>query len=98
MLFEQHLSGSIGKTLEGKTQTRKSENFMIGSSIWKKKYGIKKNKNKFGVEEREMLIDFYTWQPSLWNHNSTDYRDRNLRESLLDKLADEFENNLRQNK
>ena len=30
--------------------------------------------------------------PSLWNHSTTDYRDRNLRDSLLEKLVDEFDN------
>ena len=30
--------------------------------------------------------------PSLWNHSSTDYRDRNLHDSLLEKLVDEFDN------
>ena len=28
----------------------------------------------------------------MWNHNTTDYRDRNLRDSLLEKLVDEFDN------
>ena len=49
-------------------------------------------KTKFAAEERELLIDFYKSHPPLWNHNTTDYRDRNLRYSLLDKLADDFEN------
>ena len=39
-----------------------------------------------------MLIDFYKLHPSLWNHNTTDYSDRNLRDSLLDKQVDKFEN------
>ena len=28
----------------------------------------------------------------MWNHNTTEYRDRNLRDSLLEKLVDEFDN------
>ena len=28
----------------------------------------------------------------MWNHNTTDYRDRNLRDSFLEKLVDEFDN------
>ena len=52
----------------------------------------KPKKPQFNVDERELLIDFFKSHPSLWNHNTTDYRDRNLRDSLLEKLVDEFDN------
>ena len=45
----------------------------------------KPKKAKFEVEERELLIDLYKSHPSVWNHNTTDYRDRNLCDFLLDK-------------
>lgn len=44
----------------------------------------------FDMEERETLIDFFNSNPSLWNHHLTDYRDRNLRDSLYEKLVDLF--------
>ena len=44
---------------------------------------------KFDLEERE-TIDFFNSNPSLWNHHLTEYRDRNLRDSLMEKLAEKF--------
>ena len=38
------------------------------------------------------MIDFFKSHPSLWNHNTTDYLDENLRDSLLEKLVDKFDN------
>ena len=52
----------------------------------------KPKKPQFNADERELLIDFFKSHPSLWNHDTTDYRDRNLRDSLLEKLVDEFDN------
>ena len=52
----------------------------------------KPKKPQFNVDERELLIDFFKSHPSLWNHNTTDYCDRNLRDSFLEKLVDEFDN------
>ena len=52
----------------------------------------KPKKPQFNVDERELLIDFFKSHPSLWNHNTTDHRDRKLRDSLLEKLVDEFDN------
>ena len=52
----------------------------------------KLKKPQFNVDEREFLIDFFKSHPSLWSHNTTDYHDRNLRDSLLEKLVDEFDN------
>ena len=52
----------------------------------------KPKKPQFNVDGRELLIDFFKSDLSLWNHNTTDYRDRNLRDSLLEKLVDEFDN------
>jgi hypothetical protein len=37
------------------------------------------------------LIEFYRENIALWNHHLVDYRDRNFREVLLDKLANELE-------
>ena len=51
----------------------------------------KPKKPQFNADERELLIDFFKSHPSLWSHNTTDYRDRNLRDSLLEKLVDEFD-------
>ena len=52
----------------------------------------KPKKPQFNVDERELLIDFFKSHPSLWNHNTTDYCDRNQRDSFLEKLVDEFDN------
>ena len=38
------------------------------------------------------MIDFFKSRSSLGNHNITDYCDRNLRDSLLEELVDEFYN------
>ena len=37
------------------------------------------------------MTDFFKSHPSLWNYNTTEYRDRNLRDSLLEKLVEEFD-------
>ena len=50
----------------------------------------KKKGVQFEVDELERIIDFYRENASLWNHHLNEYRDRNLREVLLDKLAVEF--------
>ena len=42
----------------------------------------KPKKPQFNVDERELLIDFFKSHSSLWNHNTTDYCDRNLRNSF----------------
>ena len=47
-------------------------------------------KVKLDLEERETLIDFFNSNPALWNHHLPEYRDRNLRESLLEKLVEKF--------
>ena len=41
-------------------------------------------KPQFNVDARELLLDFFKSHPSLWNHNTTDYCDRNLRDFLLE--------------
>ena len=48
-------------------------------------------KNVFTVEQRETLITFYQNHPAPWNHGLNGYRDRNLRQVLLCKLVEEFE-------
>ena len=45
----------------------------------------------FTTEEREILITFYEANPALWNHGMVEYRDRNLRRALLQKLLLEFD-------
>ena len=52
----------------------------------------KPKKPQFKVDERELLIDFFKLHPSLWSHNTNDYRDQNLRDSILEKLVGEFDN------
>ena len=48
-------------------------------------------KGTFDFEEKEMLINFFNSKPALWNHHLTEYRDRNLRDSLLEKLVEQFD-------
>jgi len=48
-------------------------------------------KTTFELEEKETLIDFFNTNPALWNHHLNEYRDRNLRDSLLEKLTEKFE-------
>ena len=45
----------------------------------------------FTTEEREILITFYEANPALWNNGMVEYRDRNLRRALLQKLVLEFD-------
>ena len=51
----------------------------------------KEKKVTFELEERETLIDFYSSNPPLWNHHLPEYRDRDLRNSLLEKLSEQFQ-------
>lgn len=48
-------------------------------------------KTPFELEEKETLIDFFSANPALWNHHLNEYRDRNLRDSLFEKLVEQFE-------
>ena len=48
-------------------------------------------KTSFELEEKETLIDFYSANPALWNPHLNEYRDRNLRDSLLERLVEQFE-------
>jgi len=48
-------------------------------------------KTTFELEEKETLIDFFNTNSALWNHHLNEYRDRNLRDSLLEKLTEKFE-------
>ena len=50
----------------------------------------KKTTTSFSNDETEELIEFYRDHPALWNHTLQDYRDRNLRESLMAKLSKQF--------
>ena len=79
-------------------EVKKLDNGIIPKKIWKffddmeflrgdlnKKKGV-----QFEADKLERIIDFYRENASLWNHHLNEYRDRNLREVLLDKLAVEF--------
>ncbi len=48
-------------------------------------------KVNFELEEKEMLINFFNSNPSLWKHHFTEYRDRNLRDALYEKLVELFD-------
>ena len=48
-------------------------------------------KATFHLAEKETLIDFFSANPALWNHHLSEYRDRNLRDSLFDRIAEKFE-------
>ena len=45
----------------------------------------------FTMEEREILITFYQNNPALWNHGMVEYRDGNIRRSLIQKLVEQFD-------
>ena len=45
----------------------------------------------FSMEEREILITFYQNIPVLWNHRMVEYRDGNIRRSLIQKLVEQFD-------
>ena len=45
----------------------------------------------FSMEEREILITFYQNNPAFWNHGMVEYRDRNIRRSLIQKLVEQFD-------
>ena len=51
----------------------------------------KEKKVTFDLEEKEILIDFFNSNPPLWNHHLSEYRDRSLRDSLLEKLVNQFD-------
>ena len=51
----------------------------------------KTSKVAFTSEERKTLITFYQINPALWNHGMTEYRDRNIRRALIQKLCEEFD-------
>ena len=44
--------------------------------------------------EREVLITFYEAILASWNHGMVEYRDRNMRRALLQKLVLEFDEKL----
>ena len=51
----------------------------------------KEKKVTFDLEEKEILIDFFNSNPALWNHHLSEYRNRSLRDSLLEKLVNQFD-------
>ena len=51
----------------------------------------KEKKVTFDLEEKEILIDFFNSDAALWNHHLTEYRDRSLRDSLMEKLVNQFD-------
>lgn len=50
-----------------------------------------KKKTSFSSEETDDLIEFYRDNPPLWNHTLQQYRDKHLREALMNKLSQQFE-------
>ena len=51
----------------------------------------KEKKVTFDLEEKDILIDFFNSNPALWNHHLSEYRDRSLRDSLLEKQVNQFD-------
>ena len=51
----------------------------------------KTNKVAFTSEERETLITFEQTNQALWSHGMIEYRDRNIRRALIQKLCKEFD-------
>ena len=45
----------------------------------------------FTSEERGTLITFYQTNPALRDHGMIEYRDRNIRRALIQKLCEEFD-------
>lgn len=46
-----------------------------------------KEEKEWAPEEVEKLIDYYRDNEDLWNHNSLEYRDRQLKELNLKSLS-----------
>ena len=57
----------------------------------------KTSKVAFTSEEHEALTTFYQTNPALWNHGMTEYRDRNIRRALIQKLCEEFDGKFTEN-
>ena len=74
-----------GSDVPSKWKFYKELEFIVGDLTKEKK------KTSFTSEEIDDLIDFYREHPTLWNHTLQDYRDRALRESLMSKLSDQFD-------
>ena len=51
----------------------------------------KTNKVALTSEEHETFITFYQTNPALWNHGMIEYRDRNIRRALIQKLCEEID-------
>ena len=58
----------------------------------KEEISMPRKKLNFEATDIEMLINYYQLNPSLWNHNLVEYRDRILRDALLDKCVEELDN------
>ena len=50
----------------------------------------------FTTEERETLITFYHTNPPLRNHGLADYRDRNIRRALIQKLCKDLDDKFKE--
>lgn len=50
-----------------------------------------KIKTKSEAQVLEAITDYYQSNSILWNHNITDYRDRELRDVFLEKLVNELD-------
>ena len=72
-------------------EPKKKWKFFDQLSFLKEEFEKIEKKITFDVDERETLIDFFNSNSPLWNHHLTEYRDRNLRDSLYEKLAELFD-------
>ena len=48
-------------------------------------------KRSFEVADVETIIDYYECNEALWNHNLAEYRERDLRDALLERLVDDLD-------
>ena len=67
----------------------KSWNFSENMLFLKKE--PKTTRVSFTTEEQETLITFYHTNSPLWNHGLADYRDRNIRRALMQKLCEDLD-------
>ena len=65
--------------------------FLSGNDPTQKVVFTSEEREREREREREILITFYEGNPALWNHGMVEYRDRNLRSALLQKLVLKFD-------
>ena len=84
-------SREVKKESDGNPPKRKWK-FYEDLEFLKVELTVSKKKLNFEGIDIKTLINFYHSNPSLWNHNLAEYRDRDLRDVLLEKCVDEFDN------